>query len=222
MLRFASWSAIRARPARPDRQGLLSRSGGVLLALAAVTGQAGGVETPCGPRLSCDEPETVIIVDERPCVADPRAGAVDDRCGIFVSASLGDDVAPGTRDAPVRTLAEAIERAAGGLGRVYACAEAFGEAARVPAGVAIWGGLDCHAGWAYVGDQVRTSVAPGPDEVPLTFLPGEGRSLAADVAARARAVTVAREGTEGTAVSGSGGRRSGWRTCSERRRSSTA
>ncbi|MGK3967415.1 hypothetical protein WMF38_24980 [Sorangium sp. So ce118] len=175
----------RARPARPERRMLLARSGGVLLALAAVTGQAGCVETPCGPRLSCDEPATVIIEDERPCVADPRAGSVDDRCGIFVSASLGDDAASGTRDAPVKTLAEAMARAAGGLGRVYACAETFGEAARVPAGVAIWGGLDCHAGWAYVGDQVRTSIAPGPDEVPLTFLPGEGRSLAADVAARA-------------------------------------
>ncbi|WP_433932780.1 hypothetical protein AB3662_01310 [Sorangium cellulosum] len=164
---------------------LLARSGGAALALVAALGPAGCVETPCGPRLSCEVPGVILIPDERPCVADPRAGLVDDGCGVFVSASLGDDAAAGTRGAPVKTIAEAVKRAADGPGRAYACAEVFEEAARVPAGVAIWGGLDCRAGWIYVGDQVRTVIAPGPDEVPLTFLPGEGVSLAADVEARA-------------------------------------
>jgi len=42
------------------------------------------------------------------CVADPASGRAEDDCGVFVSASLGDDASPGTREQPVRTLALAV------------------------------------------------------------------------------------------------------------------
>src|SRR4051812_31354960 len=79
--------------------------------------------------------------------ADPGLGAPEDACGIFVSASRGDNANSGTRREPVRTLKRALALAsAGSSGReknVYACAETFTEAVLVTSGVSVWGGLDC-------------------------------------------------------------------------------
>ncbi|AKT37890.1 uncharacterized protein CMC5_020330 [Chondromyces crocatus] len=60
------------------------------------------------------------------------AGAsVANGCGVFVSAT-GKEGAPGTKEALVKSLVEAITRAReGGTGRVYACAEDFEEAAEL-------------------------------------------------------------------------------------------
>src|SRR5262245_15871680 len=84
---------------------------------------------------------------EGPVGCDPKASPSEDACvidndfGIFV-ASKGNDVNPGTKVAPVLTLARAIVLAVQSQKRIYACAEAFNEAIVVPAGVEIYGGLD--------------------------------------------------------------------------------
>lgn len=85
-------------------------------------------------------------------------------------ARRGDDSSDGTREAPVRTLRRAVEKAAepGGTRRVYACAEDFEEAITLPSGVAIWGGRDCAAeAWTWGGEDRFTEIAPAPERVPL-------------------------------------------------------
>ncbi|KYG03027.1 hypothetical protein BE21_53670 [Sorangium cellulosum] len=105
-----------------------------------------------------------------PCDGDPATSPAKDGCGVFV-ARHGDDASDGTREAPVRTLRRAVEKAAepGGTRRVYACAEDFEEAVVLPSGVAIWGGRDCGAeAWTWGGGESFTGIAPEPGRVPLT------------------------------------------------------
>ena len=75
-------------------------------------------------------------VDKAPvepvCVADPASEQAEDDCGIFVSSSMGDDANPGTSELPVQTFQRAISLAQSGPLRVYACAEVFREAVRIP------------------------------------------------------------------------------------------
>ena len=107
--------------------------------------------------------------------ADPAIAGPDAACGVFVSSSLGSDDNAGTLEQPVRTLARAFALAVEGQRRVYACAELFEEATEVPAGVEFRGGLDCAAGWAYVGSTRKTTIAPGAAGViALRVLEGEG------------------------------------------------
>ena len=78
-----------------------------------------GCTDDCGQTLTC--PETTTPPGPT-CPAAPDAGAVTADCGIWVSATLGDDSNPGTQEAPVRTLQRAVDLA-GPDGNVYACAE---------------------------------------------------------------------------------------------------
>ncbi|MFS8068416.1 MAG: PGRS family protein [Byssovorax sp.] len=90
--------------------------------------------------------------------------------------------------------------------RVYACAELFSEAVVMPSGFTLFGGLDCHNGWAYSGASTRTMIKPLDSAIALTFLKGEhGLSLVTDVHAEgpnasapgASSIAVlAREGSE--------------------------
>lgn len=108
------------------------------------------------------------------CNADPgEAMAVDD-CGIFVSNSLGSDMNPGTRIAPVKTIEFALQLAAHEKHVVYACAELFQEAVAMPAGLTLVGGFACADNWAYVGGTTRTQIEPMVSAVALTFLKGNG------------------------------------------------
>jgi len=117
---------------------------------------------------------------------DPAAGRLDDDCdGVFVSSTAGSDDNTGSPAAPVRTLGKALALAQTGTRRVYACAETFVEAVQVPAGVELWGGLDCGSGWAYTGTTSKTTITPEPGAIPLRFGGGSGRALVADVHAQA-------------------------------------
>ena len=59
--------------------------------------------------------------------------------GVFVSPA-GDDSASGERDAPLRTIQAAIERATGSRDHVYVAAGVYTEAIQLRAGVSIFGG----------------------------------------------------------------------------------
>ncbi|WP_441288190.1 hypothetical protein ACSRUE_40330 [Sorangium sp. KYC3313] len=95
----------------------------------------------------------------------------DPTCGVFVSAT-GSDESDGSPDAPVKTLAEALRRAAliedKGARRVYACAQTFNESLTVTAGVTLYGGLDCDANWQW-REAKKTILTAAPGIVPLAM-----------------------------------------------------
>lgn len=102
------------------------------------------------------------------CIPSESDASVDASCGVFVSSSLGDDVAgDGSKGAPFASLAVAIEHAMSADKPVYACAEKLTGAVAITAPVAIYGGLDCADGWAYVGSATKTTLTAAVDEVPL-------------------------------------------------------
>ena len=100
------------------------------------------------------------------CLPSENKNSVDERCGVFVSNSLGDDANPGGRDKPLKTIGAAIRTA--GVTRIYACAEVFHEAITVPAGITLYGGLDCRNGWTYVGKMKKSTLAAAPEAIALT------------------------------------------------------
>ncbi|WP_437757932.1 hypothetical protein [Sorangium sp. So ce1389] len=106
--------------------------------------------------------------------SDMRGWAADETCGVFVSATASEG-GDGTRAAPVKTLAEAIQLAAQKEDeterRVYACAETFEETLTVTSGVTIFGGLDCEANWQWE-DGKKTILTASPGVVPLTMRAG--------------------------------------------------
>lgn len=119
------------------------------------------------------------------CPEDPAQGEVRPECGVWVSASTGDDGHDGTQAAPVQTLFRAVQLAAGpgGARRVYACGGVYTEHVEV-AGVSIFGGFDCEAeegGWEHVGaDRVAEIQAP-PEPAALVLLAHEALSILSDV-----------------------------------------
>lgn len=109
------------------------------------------------------------------CPDDPADGPVAEACGIWASASMGDDANEGTQAKPVKSLTRAIELAADGPGRVYACAETWTEPIIVPSHISMHGGFDCAMGWAYVakklpGGDKNAILTAGPDEIPMTWI----------------------------------------------------
>lgn len=125
---------------------------------------------------SCEEDFTCQVLDlgERSCPEDPAdasGGDVPSECGVWVSASLGDDGNDGSQEAPVATLAQAAVMAIHGPRRVYACAERFEQSVVWPAGVALHGGFHCTGlDWRYSGGGVRTRLEAPANEVPLTLI----------------------------------------------------
>ena len=124
------------------------------------------------------------------CVPNGATDAVQGGCGVFVSSSLGDDANDGTKDSPLKTLAAAILQANAGGGRVYACAELFGEAVLVSAKTEIYGGLDCNRGWVYVGDTTKTSIVAPAGSIAATFGPSVNGARLEDLRFEAQAARV--------------------------------
>lgn len=159
------------------------------LSLGAALG-ASVLLSACGSVVTSDDGADTSGAPPDPlpatCVPAQSSAPVDDSCGVFVSSSLGDDAQSGSKSAPVATLARALQLAEASNGRVYACAEAFAAALALSSGafIFIYGGLDCAAGWAHAGGGAKTSIAPGPDQVPLT-LSGGGTFHLEDIAAKA-------------------------------------
>lgn len=104
---------------------------------------------------------------------------VDTSCGVFVSAS-GDDGATGAQDKPVQSLKQAVLLALGGEKRIYACAEDLAGAVELPAGITVYGGLDCGMmprSWLYVGEKTKTTITAEAETIPLTLASGTGTKL---------------------------------------------
>jgi hypothetical protein len=160
-----------------------------LLAMAS-TGAAGisgcSYDHDCARTFTC-EPlpgEMPPQLPASPCDGDPVKSLAKDGCGVFVSASSGDDGNPGTKGAPVKTLQHAIGLAAHGRGdgkpptrRVYACGGSFEEEITLPSGIDLWGGRRCEGGdwsyaWSFGGPDEPTVIAP-PEGIPLRILEGE-------------------------------------------------
>lgn len=116
-------------------------------------------------------------IGEPNCDGDPMVKPPEDGCGIFVSASLGDDANPGSRAEPVKTLRKAFELADAGSHSVYACAETFDQTLGFY-GTSIWGGFDCAHGWRHLGAGGKTVIAPeGPVPQVVSF-GGQGITFA--------------------------------------------
>ncbi|MGK3979702.1 hypothetical protein WMF38_49290 [Sorangium sp. So ce118] len=160
-----------------------------VLALSAV-GAAGvsgcSYDESCARSFTCHPlpGEKPPVLPASPCDGDPAAAPAKDGCGVFVSASSGDDGNPGTKGAPVKTLQHAIGLAAHGRGdgkpptrRVYACGGSFEEEITLPSGVDLWGGRRCEDGdwsyaWSFGGPDEPTVIAP-PDGIPLRIVEGD-------------------------------------------------
>ncbi|WP_437769954.1 hypothetical protein [Sorangium sp. So ce764] len=159
----------------------------VLCAWSAGASTACRYSDACWEGLDCaPDPEP----PPDPCAGAPGTAPALDDCGVFVSASSGDDRHPGTKDAPVKTLQHAIGLAAHGRGhgettatrRVYACGGSFEENITLPSGVDLWGGRRCDGGdWSYEGSfdgpDHPTIIAP-PAGIPLRILGGNDGGIA--------------------------------------------
>ncbi len=113
------------------------------------------------------------------CIPNQTGDAIEDACGVFVSASKGSDSNAGTMKAqPVATLKKAIALAKGKP--IYACADAakpFSAAITLDGDAQLFGGLDCTS-WKYVaGTKTTWTAAAG--EVPL-HVTAKGSAVVAD------------------------------------------
>jgi hypothetical protein len=117
---------------------------------------------------------------------------------VFVAAS-GDDAAPGTKGAPVKTIQQAVALAQqdGAARRVYACAEPLEGGIKVSGGVAIFGGLNCTDGWDWIGETHKTILTAPVGEIPLVMRGGDGAVRVEDVHVTARAIDTSNEAARG-------------------------
>jgi hypothetical protein len=114
---------------------------------------------------------------------------ITDDLGIFVE-NDGNDQAPGTQAAPVKTLQKAIDLAAAQGKRVYACgSQTFEQALAVPAGTEIYGGLDCKKDWAWQAAKA-TQITALADKVPVRLLGGDETTRLVDVSIQAADASV--------------------------------
>jgi hypothetical protein len=76
---------------------------------------------------------------------------------IFV-APTGSDSAAGTIDAPVSTIGKALTMASAAKKDVFICNDTYAENVTITAGIRLFGGYDCKAGWKRTTD--KPSIAP--------------------------------------------------------------
>ncbi|MFO0611528.1 MAG: hypothetical protein U0414_02985 [Polyangiaceae bacterium] len=125
------------------------------------------------------------------CLPTLTAGPKDDTCGVFVDPNGGSDGAAGTMAAPQKTLGAALITWIPGKA-IYVCDGALTdtEALTVQAGVIVYGGLDCGAGYKVKSDAARTTLAPKAGAIPLTLTGGAAATELHGLAITATADTV--------------------------------
>ena len=121
-----------------DGGGATSGTGG-----SGNTSGTSGTGGAAGDGGSCD---TTKSPSEEGCL-------IDSQYGVFVSPDGDDTSGDGTKDKPFKTLSKALDSAASGQKRVFACATAgsYSGAVNVSSahdGVSLYGGFDCST-WAY-------------------------------------------------------------------------
>src|SRR5262249_21339375 len=107
--------------------------------LSAIALGALGCDRPCEDYFTCPAPSSAAGASSGSggaggpggsggagggyaCPDDPSAGEVRGECGLWVSATYGDDANAGTQAAPLKTIHRATELAKTGHGaRIYAC-----------------------------------------------------------------------------------------------------
>ena len=90
----------------------------------------------------------------------PKADEITEQQGIFVALN-GAAGAPGTRQAPLQSIAEAIAKAeADAKGRVFVCEGTYLEAIELANGISLVGGLDCSGPTWKLTDKRSTLDAP--------------------------------------------------------------
>jgi len=126
-------------------------SGGDVAAETPVEMDAGPETAPCTPKSMDDLPDDEFV--------DANCDGIDgDKTKAIFVAPSGADGAPGTMDAPLKKLAEAVDRAAMDGKSVYVCNGTYQENVVLTAGVSIYGGFDCAAGWKRTLE--RATIAP--------------------------------------------------------------
>lgn len=94
---------------------------------------------------------------------------VDERFGVFVSASLGSPQGDGSRAKPLDKIQAGIDLAKTTNRNVYVCAEpTYREKLVLADGVSIFGYLDCNANWAVVAQRAPVT----PDAIPVASASG--------------------------------------------------
>lgn len=154
-------------------EGRARRIWGAGLACVAAVGAQWSCTDPlpaCADGDKLDQALCSIIGDK--CVPSETSGPVADACGLFVSSSKGNDAAPGTKAAPVKSMKKAIELALAGQKPIYACGEDFVEVVEASGGIVVFGGLDCSADWAYLGAGAMTKITAAADQIPMRILGG--------------------------------------------------
>lgn len=112
--------------------------------------------------------------DDALCTPSKVLGVIDESCGLFVKA--GSEGGDGSKSKPFGALSEAMEPALKSSKRVYVCTAPLteGEQVKVPAGVRIYGGVDCEKDWAYVGAGTKSILSASPGVIPLRLVVGDG------------------------------------------------
>ncbi|WP_437648889.1 hypothetical protein [Sorangium sp. So ce362] len=128
---------------------------------------------------------------------------------MFVS-EAGVDGADGTKQEPLKSISEAIGRVVDSENpRVYVCIGTYTEAVTVPAGVTIYGRLDCDANWTRVDEEgAETVLTAEPGTVPLKISAAGGSVRIEDLHVKAEKFDpqdVAMRGTSSIATIAEGG-----------------
>jgi hypothetical protein len=114
------------------------------------------------------------------CIPSENPGSVDDSCGVFVAPSGNDDTGLGTKGSPYATIGKGLSQPGGKP--IYLCADAFTETVVITQGVDIFGGLDCAAGWGWVGQTTKTALTSTAAAIPLSVTSAGSGSHVTDVA----------------------------------------
>lgn len=103
------------------------------------------------------------------CIPGPDHLQIGADCGIFV-APTGDDTADGSKTTPLKTLKRAVEAASSaGANAIYACTGDYAESINLPAGISLFGGMDCANDWKYVDAMTRSTLTGASNEIPLNI-----------------------------------------------------
>ncbi len=133
---------------------VLLSSSAILVAILAQCSSTQGscIETNTCPPDASDGPPPLNCDTTK----DPKdaPGCLDNRMGVFVDATGGNDANAGTKTSPFQTIAKALS-SVGTLTRVYVCEGTYQEDVAIAApvdGVSIYGGFKC-SDWSYSGNK---------------------------------------------------------------------